>query len=250
MPNRIIKESICTSDNIDQLTAFEETVFVRLMVNCDDFGRFDGRAKILSARLFPLKSITPGEMETAIASLVNADLVTVYEVDGRPYIHLNSWEKHQQTRATKSKYPSPIDINCNQLQSDETKSPRIRNRIRNTLNDNRESEAFIDDDAARMIQSEQNRVLDAAENAGFQNSNSVRSGLVNLYAEYGAEKVLKGIESCVDHGATNLAYLRACMSDKPKPGKKVPAQNFPQRDYSDVNQQLLDNLAEEINAMV
>ena len=42
MPNRIIKESICTSDNVDQLTAFEETVFVRLIVNCDDFGRMDG----------------------------------------------------------------------------------------------------------------------------------------------------------------------------------------------------------------
>lgn len=110
--------------------------------------------------------------------------------------------------------------------------------------------SFLDDDAAFEIVREQNRVLEAAENAGFQNSNSVRSGLVNLYAEYGAEKVMKGIESCVDHGATNLAYLRACMSDKPKPGKKVPAQNFPQRDYSDVNQQLLDNLAEEINAMV
>lgn len=248
MPNRIIKESICTSDNIDQLTAFEETVFVRLMVNCDDFGRFDGRAKILSARLFPLKSISTEEMETALDSLVKANLVTVYKVDGKPYVHLNSWEKHQQTRATKSKYPSPIDSNCNQMQSDEIKCPRIRNR--NTLNDNRKSEAFIDDDAARLIAQEQNRVLEAAENAGFQNSNSVRAGLINLYAEHGAEKVLKGIESCVEHGATNLAYLRACMSDKPKAKTKPnSAQNFTQRDYSDVDKQLIDNLAAEIHAM-
>ena len=43
MPNRILKESICTNEQIDGLTAFEETVFYRLIVICDDFGRFDGR---------------------------------------------------------------------------------------------------------------------------------------------------------------------------------------------------------------
>ena len=115
MPNRIIKESICTSDSIDQLTPFEETVFIRLMVNCDDFGRFDARPKILSAKLFPLKDIGVDEMRDALSALVNADLVTVYEVDGKPFLHLNSWEKHQQTRATKSKYPAPNDITCNQM---------------------------------------------------------------------------------------------------------------------------------------
>ena len=82
MPNRIIKESICTSDNVDQLTPFEENVFVRLIVNCDDFGRMDGREKILVSRLFPLKTLKPGQLTSAVKSLVKADLVTVYEVSG------------------------------------------------------------------------------------------------------------------------------------------------------------------------
>ena len=55
MPNRIIKESICTSENVDRLTAFQETAFVRLIVNCDDFGRFFGNPKILASRLFPFR---------------------------------------------------------------------------------------------------------------------------------------------------------------------------------------------------
>ena len=234
MPNRIIKESICTSDNIDQLTPFEETLFVRLMVNCDDYGRFDGRPKILSARLYPLKQITPEQIKDALDSLVAADLVTMYEVDGKPFLHLNSWEKHQQRRANKSKYPAPDNITCNQMISDDIKCARNRNRIRNTINDNRESESFITDDAAKEIQSEQNRILDAAEDAGFQNSNSVRAGLIQLYAEHGLEKVLNGIASCVEHGATNLAYLKACMKDRPKTGKTVKAQQYEQRDYTDV----------------
>lgn len=44
MPNRMIKESICTSETLAQLTPEEERLFYRLLVNADDFGRFDGRA--------------------------------------------------------------------------------------------------------------------------------------------------------------------------------------------------------------
>lgn len=268
MPNRIIKESICTSDNIDQLTAFEETVFYRLMVNCDDFGRFDGRAKILSARLFPLKQIAPEEMEEAVASLVAADLVTVYVVEGKPFIHMNSWEKHQSTRAAKSKYPPPdegtknelqaSESTCKQMQSSESKCPRIRIRNRNTLfdNRNRNTEAdedvdngFMDDEEARKIQDEHNRVFDAAEDAGFKVSNSVRAKLLKLYADYGIEKILAGFDSCVKHGACNLAYLEACMKgggQKKPTVKALPAQDFTQRDYSGVPDELTKGLADEI----
>ena len=38
MPNRILKENICVSDDIDRLTWFQEVLFYRLLVNCDDFG--------------------------------------------------------------------------------------------------------------------------------------------------------------------------------------------------------------------
>lgn len=268
MPNRIIKESICTSDNIDRLTPFEETVFVRLMVNCDDFGRFDGRAKILSARLFPLKQIAPEEMEEAIASLVAADLVTVYVVEGKPFVYMNSWEKHQSTRASKSKYPSPdegtrnelqaSESTCKQMQSSESNCSRIRIRNRNTLfdNRNRNTEAdedadngFMDDDEARKIQDEHNRVFDAAEDAGFKISNSVRAKLLKLYADYGFEKMLAGFDSCVKHGACNLAYLEACMKgggQKKPTVKALPAQDFTQRDYSGVPDELTKGLADEI----
>ena len=39
MPNRIIKESICASDSLDQLSWFEECFFYRLIVNCDDLDK-------------------------------------------------------------------------------------------------------------------------------------------------------------------------------------------------------------------
>jgi len=110
MPNRILKESICSSENIDQLTPFEETVFYRLMVNCDDFGRMDARQKILKANLFPLKDIAQHELEQAMRSLMLADLVIPYEVDGKQYYQIKNWEKHQRIRAKRGKYPAAADV--------------------------------------------------------------------------------------------------------------------------------------------
>ena len=117
MPNRILKESICTSDTIDRLTWFEEVFFYRLIVNVDDYGRFDARSAVLRARLFPLKDITNRQIDAALSKLVKAGMVRVYEYDRQPYLQLENWSKHQSVRNSRSKYPEPpaIEINCNQL---------------------------------------------------------------------------------------------------------------------------------------
>ena len=124
MPNRILKESICASDSIDQLSWFEECVFYRLMVNCDDYGRFDGRVSIIKNRLFPLKEgLKPKIVEQALQKLAAVGLVVLYESDGKPFLYLPTWEKYQTIRNKQSKYPDPntckqlnsIEINCNQL---------------------------------------------------------------------------------------------------------------------------------------
>ena len=146
MPNRILKESICTSDEIDQLSAFQETVFYRLIVTCDDFGRMDARPKILASKLFPLKDIRAAQIEDALRALTSAELVTLYTVDGKPFLQMNTWDKHQQRRANSSKYPAPSDgviaddISCKQMISDDSKCPR-ESRIENreSRNDIRES---------------------------------------------------------------------------------------------------------------
>lgn len=125
MPNRIIKESICVSDSIDSLSWFEEVLFYRLIVNCDDYGRFDGRAAVIKSRLFPLKdSVTVKAVSDAINKLASAELVTLYVFEGKPYLYLPTWDKHQQVRARRSKYPEPSsdlissDTICNQMISD------------------------------------------------------------------------------------------------------------------------------------
>ena len=107
MPNRIIKDSICTSEEIDKLTPFQEVMFYRLIVNCDDYGRIDARAKILKSKLFPLKDVRSDQIEAALDALASAELVILYEIDGKPFAQMKTWDRHQRIRSKVSKYPAP-----------------------------------------------------------------------------------------------------------------------------------------------
>lgn len=155
MPNRILKESICTSDSIDSLSWFEEALFYRLIVNCDDYGRFDGRPAIIKNRLFPLKeNLTAKTVAGAIEKLASAGLVTLYVFEGKPYLYLPTWNHHQVVRAKSSKYPAPEDgiermksseSKCNQMQAN---APVFVFENRESIIDNRESNVSAEPDTA------------------------------------------------------------------------------------------------------
>ena len=110
MPDRLIRESWCASETIDRLTPFEETVFARMIVNCDDFGRMDGRASVVCSRLFVTRrSIREKTVMAAVRRLEEEGLILCYEVEGRPYIQMQGWGKHQRIRNQRSKFPAPPD---------------------------------------------------------------------------------------------------------------------------------------------
>lgn len=129
MPNRIIKESICISDDIEELTPEEEVLFYRIWVNCDDYGRMEARPKLVRAKCYPLRTdrVTLEDMERMLSKLSNK-LITLYEVGEKIYLQVNTWAKHQNIRADKSKFPSindgriiklEIDSTCNHVNTDE-----------------------------------------------------------------------------------------------------------------------------------
>lgn len=119
MPDRILKESICTSDTLDRLTWFDEVFFYRLIVCCDDFGRYDARPMILKNRLFPLKDdLTTKAVEASLLRLTTVGLVMTYVCDGRPYLQLKTWGRYQRIRAKHSKFPAPVDGCGNPLSTD------------------------------------------------------------------------------------------------------------------------------------
>ena len=126
MPNRIIKESICTSEDIAGLSMGAEILFYHLMVKVDDFGVYFGNEQIIKNTCFPLKSseIKVKQVESWLNELVKAGLLFAYVAeDGKKYVQFTKWAKHQQIRAKKSKYPL-FDSTCNQLLEDDGNSCR------------------------------------------------------------------------------------------------------------------------------
>ena len=150
MPNRILKESVCTSPNVDALSLEAEVFFYRLMVQCDDYGRMDARPAILRARCFPLRldSVTDAVIGRQLQELINAGLIVYYQVDGMPYLQFATWEKHQQVRAKHSKFPpmQSSDINCDQVISNVPVIQSNPIRIQSESESNLDHDVIADDD--------------------------------------------------------------------------------------------------------
>ena len=107
MPNRILKERICISGDIEKLSWLEEVFFYRLIVTADDYGLFDARIPILKSRLFPLDDITNSTVEACLNKVRSLGMVSTYMVKDEPYLEIVSWESHQQIRSQKAKFPKP-----------------------------------------------------------------------------------------------------------------------------------------------
>lgn len=132
MPNRGLKESITSSDTLARLTAEEERHFYRLLVQADDFGRFDARPYVMRADGYKamLDKVSEADVVDWTAALERVDLIRLYEAGGRPYGVFTTWDKHQRRRAERSRYPDPpsdeapmqtvADICCQPLSSDST----------------------------------------------------------------------------------------------------------------------------------
>ena len=214
MPNRIIKESICSNEQIDQLTPFEEIFFYRLIVNADDFGRMDGRPSILRARLFPLKTIREDQVESALHSLATVELVRRYTVHGKPFVSLSGWERNQSIRAKKSKYPSPADADecnasqeekstCMQMISNEIKCPR--NPIQSESNPIREAERAQEAAARPAFDTIEAYAASNLDHLSPKNMDELTSFLDDLPEDL----VRHAIDEACANGARKYAYVRS-----------------------------------------
>lgn len=108
MPNRIIKESLCSSEKISSLTDFEFRLWIGLITQADDTGRGDARPAIIKGHIFPLRDrITVKDISGALHGLAAKGCISLYDIDGRSYFWFPSWAKHQRIRDAKPKFPAP-----------------------------------------------------------------------------------------------------------------------------------------------
>lgn len=115
MPNRIIKESICTSEKLANLNDFEFRLWISLILLADDYGCGDARPAIIKGRAFPLRErLANKDVENSLVKLAAGGCVNLYEVDGKPYYQFPNWSQHQRIRNAKPKYPQ-FAASCREL---------------------------------------------------------------------------------------------------------------------------------------
>lgn len=115
MPTRLLREGILTSDRINQLSADAEVFYRRLMSKVDDHGLFDARPSVLRAALYPLRLeiTTENTCEQLLTDCINAGLLIVYQIHGKPYLKMldTKWKARSEPR-----FPPPVN-SCKQLKT-------------------------------------------------------------------------------------------------------------------------------------
>lgn len=238
MPNRILKETICTSETLESISDFEENLFYRLIVNCDDYGRLDARPAILKSKCYPLRDrLTLKTLQDALMALARAGCVKLYDVDGRPYLCLPTWGVHQQVRAKKSKFPAP-DSNGYQMISDDSICPRNpiqSNPIQSeSVYDAREGDRFglsLEEAVARSQLLDD--VLAAAQDINLATKGRKLDEITQLCMDYTPEWVLSAILRTADAAKDKWSWfyvrkvLEGWKADGGPGGKKQEAAALP-----------------------
>ena len=106
---RSIHPEACDSDKLAMLTDSAERTLWRLITHTDDEGRGEDRPKLLAAKLYPLvDDKTADDIDRDLDELEQVGLLVRYEVDGRRYYAIPTFDDWQSPRHPKpSKHPAP-----------------------------------------------------------------------------------------------------------------------------------------------
>ena len=233
MPDRILRESICRSDTINNLSYEEEVFFYRLMVHCDDFGRFDAKPALLRSALYPLRT-DDIPLETIIKwrdAIADKELIQVYQVSGKEYIQVITWSKYQRRRADHSKYPEPVNI-IRPLTTSAVKGQQAHanasvfeydndNENRNSINDNDNENDNGDDSSGSSINNKKQDLSseDIAEiTTRFEEvickvTSGIAEELNKAFREYAKKELLEAIRACENQNKHTMVYFMGCLKN-------------------------------------
>lgn len=264
MPNRVIRESICDSETINQLTPIEEVTFYRLLVTADDYGCFDARESVVKSRLFPLKdNMKAQDVKKLLTRLAEVGLISLYTVGGKPYLCVNKWTEHQRLRVSRHKYPTPEEADtptaCNISPQLAATCRRLPLESESESEEESESESEEEKRKAHERRFERfwtaypRKVNKTAARKAFDrlrpSDDLLATMLTAIEKQKGSDQWTKDAGQYIPHPATWLNGKRWEDELLPARGKTVlPAQDFEQRDYSDVNGELMAELAAEVKA--
>lgn len=106
---RMIDPRIWESEQVQELTSTQFKLYVYLISNADDEGRFKVSEKMIASKAFPMdEDYTSDSCGEDLEAVVSSGLVEIYEVDGKRYGHHPNWLSYQYIqKKQESTIPSP-----------------------------------------------------------------------------------------------------------------------------------------------
>ncbi|MGZ4621489.1 MAG: hypothetical protein ACXVGF_04625 [Blastococcus sp.] len=132
---RSIRPEFWSSEDIAGLTWDQRLIFIGLWSYVDDNGVGRDVDRLIVADLFPLDEDMRGalkKVQGALTEYSNRNLITRYEVDGKPYLHITTFLKHQViNRPSRGRYPLPTSADAKPQASltDDSVSPHAKEVI-------------------------------------------------------------------------------------------------------------------------
>lgn len=216
MPNRLIKDSLRISKKVNGLSDFNFRIWVYLITYVDDYGRGSADPELLKGLVFPRRAgLTEAQISRALDDLANNGMIALYEYEGEPYFYFPNWDKHQQIRTRKSKFPDPCSCDCDNLKSFEIiRNQTISNEskcFRNPIQSESESESKSESSDARASEA-CGRIVSFYENgAGTVASPYFGEVLPHFVSVLGEDVVKHGIEAAFLEGKTTPRYILAIL---------------------------------------
>lgn len=106
---RSIRPEFWSSEDIASLTWEHRLIYIGLWSYVDDNGVGRDNAKLIAADLFPLEDSPPVKrIHGALSEYSRRKMITRYEVDGKQYLHVSNFHRHQKiNRPSEGRYPPP-----------------------------------------------------------------------------------------------------------------------------------------------
>jgi len=111
---RMIDPSIWTSESFGSLSNLGKILFIGIISNADDEGRFKGSPTYLKAIILPYGNETTEAISDALEELEQEKIITIYTVEDTLYGVLPKWNLYQTiSRPYPSKIPHPPELVIN-----------------------------------------------------------------------------------------------------------------------------------------
>ena len=113
---RTIKPEFFTDEGLAELSIPTRLLFIALWTMADREGRLEDKPRSIKLASFPWDEV---DVETSLGDLAAGGFIARYTVEGKPYIEITNFLKHQRinTREAHSTFPSRAST-CTHVQGD------------------------------------------------------------------------------------------------------------------------------------